>query len=580
MHLSFIDHLGCLEVDGIYFTGVIIVDYPREIDNTLIEKIIYMDIPMDMAMFYENINKYDVIKKLTYHLGNVNSEIKNSSKNKEDYEILNVTYKDAYEIRKELQINNESIYNFYLYITLYDESIQNLNQKINSLQGRLNSYGLISKVPYFRHISLYRATNPFNYNPKEIKFDARRNMISRTLGSFYPFISNNIYDIEGILYGYNDQSKSLIIIDRFDSKKYLNANMTIFGTSGAGKSCFVKLQIMRNSLLNIKQLIIDPEGEYKNICKEIKGTYISLGGSNNYYINIFDIYEDVNISKEGSLLENKIQNLMIFFSMALPNLNNIEKSYLEEKIIQIYNEKGIDFDNNSIYKKYDNNRILLKKENKKNKDFPIIQDLYKIIEKENKYSNLIILLKKFITGSLRFFNNYTNINYNSKNIIVDMSNIKDEYLDINLFVIIELFWNIIKQDNTQKKIIYIDEIWRLVAKDTSLLSANFVVQIFKTIRKYKGAATAITQDITDLLTNNNIYGKSIINNSYFKCIFKIEEENTKRLKELIHVSENEINKIKLIKRGECLLMLNNNNSIIKISSCEYEKNIIERSGGW
>ena len=101
----------------------------------------------------------------------------------------------------------------------------------------------------------------------------------------------------------------------------------------------------------------------------------------------------------------------------------------------------------------------------------------------------------------------------------------------------------------------------------------------KTIRKYKGAATAITQDIYDLSTNYNVYGKSIINNSFFKCIFKVDEENTKNLANLIDITENEIKKIRNIKRGECLFMLNNNNSIIKISSSKYEQGIIEQLGG-
>ena len=579
MQIYFIEHPGYIEVDGKIFSGVVIVDFPREIDESLIKNIIYIDIPIDIIMFYEKINSLDVIKKLTYHLGNVKSEINVSSKNKEDYEILNITYSDAQEIRRELQINNESIYNFYLYITLYADSVQQLNQNINSLQAMLASYGIISKVPYFRHIGLYKNTNPFNINSKDIKFDARRNMISKTLGAFYPFISNNIYDKSGILYGYDDQSKSIVIIDRFDNKKYLNSNMIIFGTSGAGKSYFVKLQIMRNSLLDIKQLVIDPEGEYKNICEQINGEYISLGNNNGYYINIFDIYEDFDITSEKSILENKIQDLMIFFTIALPDLNNVEKAYLEEKIIQIYNNKNINFDNNSLYNKYSKDKILLKPKLKTSKEFPIMQDLYDVIKKDNKYSNLEFLLKKFISGSLRYFNNYSNFDKNSKNIIIDISKIKEEYFDMHLFIIIEMFWNIIKQDNQCKKIIYIDEIWRLLNNKTNNLSADFVVQIFKTIRKYKGAATAITQDIYDLSTNGNVYGKSIINNSFFKCIFKVDAENTKNLANLINITENEMKKIRNIKRGECLFMLNNNNSIIKISSSKYEQGIIEQLGG-
>lgn len=564
-----------LVIDDMYYSGVMVVDYPRIIDDGLLERLIYLDINVNITMFYEKINSYDVIKKLTYHIGNVNTDIKMSSKNKQDYEILNITYNDAMDIRKELQINNESIYNFYMYFTIYEDSYEKLKDKLFILQSVLFSYGLVSKVPYFRHIYLYQTTLPFNNNLPEIKINSKRNMITKTLSSFYPFISSNVCDISGILFGYNLQNKSLVIVDRFNKDKYINSNMCVFGASGAGKSYFVKLQIIRNSLLNIKQLVIDPEGEYQNISKAIGGEYIKLGNNTNTFINVFDIYEQY--GENINYLQEKIQNLLIFFSIIYPDMSVNEKGYLEEKIIECYREKGITFDNSSLYCNKRVDKLFIKPKFKDYAQMPIMEDLYNCILKDNRYTQLTYMIKPFVTGSMQYFNNYTNINKDNKNIIVDISDVKEEYIDLNIFMLTEFFWNIVKQNNTENKIVYIDEIWRLINSNSNKVCANFVVQIFKTIRKYGGGATAITQDISDLVVNKNVYGKSIINNSCFKCIFKLDEENIIALKQLIFISEAEEQRITSVSRGECLLMLDKNNVVINISSSKYESNIINNS---
>ena len=86
-----------------------------------------------------------------------------------------------------------------------------------------------------------------------------------------------------------------------------------------------------------------------------------------------------------------------------------------------------------------------------------------------------------------------------------------------MYVFVELFWNDIKIDRSQRKAIYLDEIWRLIGVTSNMNVASFIYKIFKTIRKYGGSAVAITQDISDLFSlENGIYGKSILNNSSIK----------------------------------------------------------------
>lgn len=154
-------------------------------------------------------------------------------------------------------------------------------------------------------------------------------------------------------------------------------------------------------------------------------------------------------------------------------------------------------------------------------------------------------------------------------------NFGEDDLKFAMYVFVELFWNDIKIDRSQRKAIYLDEIWRLIGVTSNMNVASFIYKIFKTIRKYGGSAVAITQDISDLFSlENGIYGKSILNNSSIKTFFSLEEENIKILSEYANLSEKERVEIKSLKRGECLMFVGENHILTKIEASEFEKKMI------
>ena len=144
-------------------------------------------------------------------------------------------------------------------------------------------------------------------------------------------------------------------------------------------------------------------------------------------------------------------------------------------------------------------------------------------------------------------------------------------------IITDLFWDKIKKDRKKKKSIYLDEIWRLIGVTSNKEVASFIYKIFKTIRKYGGSAIAITQDISDLFSlENGNYGKSIINNSSIKCFFALEEENIKILSEYTNISNLEKIEIKNLKKGECLIFLEDNHVLLNNVVDDFEKRVMEK----
>ena len=560
-------------MDDLFYSTLIITDYSRENYDLLLKSIIDTNININISFFYEKQDKYKTIKDLTYHIGNVGSDLKSFRENRQDIDIAAFTYNDAKYIRKELQVNNEDLYFFYIYINVFSNDKKELEYSLNKIEGILQSKGMQTKRAYFRQDIGNLACLPIMENSQEIKNVARRNILTSGLVGTYPFISSSIFDENGILIGTNLYNNSLVFIDRYN-EKYKNANSCIFGTSGAGKSFYTKALILRYRIQGIQQYIIDPEREYLKMCEKIGGTIFKIGPNSGTYINIFDIREDSLEDTENGYLATKISKLIGFFNLIFGELDEEEKSIIEEKIIEVYNSKGINFDDNSLFK-FDNKKINIKPNFKTSFDMPILEDFYNILNDE-KTKKFKVKLLPFVKGSLKYFNNYTNIEINNKLILADVYELGEENLKYAIFLFTELFWDQIKKDRKIKKAIYLDEIWRLIGVTSNKEVASFIYKIFKTIRKYGGSAVAITQDISDLFSlENGIYGKSILNNSSIKNFFSMEEENINILEKYSNISEKEKIEIKSLKRGECLMFAGDEHLLTKIEVSDYEKSIID-----
>lgn len=336
------------------------------------------------------------------------------------------------------------------------------------------------------------------------------------------------------------------------------------GTSGSGKSYFTKLMVARNRYLDICQYIVDPDREYSKLCEKLGGTLIDF---KKLTINVMDIRKTTSETNEG-YLENKMGKLKGFFSIIFKDLTEEEKSYLDEKIVKCYESKNITFDDSTLYKIKNGKKVF-----KESSDMPKLEDLYDLMRKDNASNRLVTLLRPYILGSMKFLNNYTNVDLSNKIVVSDIYGIEEKDLPTIMYIITEFYWDKIKVNRGEKKILYLDEAWRLINNNQE--TARFVFKVFKTIRKYGGAATAITQDINDFFTlDEGSFGKGIVNNSSIKCMFQLEEVDARNLEKIIKVSENEIYRLGNLKRGVCIMIAGKEHLSIKIEASNLEHNFI------
>ena len=231
----------CVEIDEMFFSTLLCINYYREQSDLILKSIIDTNININISIFYEKQDTYKIMKELTYHIGNIGVDLKESNQNRQDIDIMSFSYNDAKYIRKEMQINSEEMYYMYIYLTVFTKDKNELDNILNKVEGMTQSKGIQTRRAYFREEQGYISSLPLMINNNDIKSVTKRNILTSGLVSTYPFISSSIFYESGIFIGTNIYNNSLVFIDRYDTEKYKNANMCIFGTSGAREIILYKI---------------------------------------------------------------------------------------------------------------------------------------------------------------------------------------------------------------------------------------------------------------------------------------------------------------------------------------------------
>ena len=359
-----------------------------------------------------------------------------------------------------------------------------------------------------------------------------------------------------------------------------NANLVLLGTSGAGKTFTMQLLALRMRMRGIQCFIIAPiKGhEFRRACDRIGGEFIRIAPGSPHCINIMEIrhtlspemelLDGIDYSETDSLLARKIQQLMTFFGLLIPDMSNEEEQMLDEALIKTYADFGINHDNASIYADCASNPPRMK-------PMPILGDLHKHLKANPMTARLAAIVSRFVTGSAQSFNRATNVDLSNKYIVLDLSELKGKLLPVGMFIALDYVWDQIKADRTMRKAIFIDEIWQLIGASSNRMAAEFCLEIFKVIRGYGGAAISATQDLSDFFSlDDGKYGRAIINNSKNKIILNLEPDEARYVQETLKLTRTEVRAITQFERGEALVSSNNNKIPVVIRASKTETEMI------
>lgn len=575
-------HYNYVIMDGLYYSFLYIKGngYPSMVRAGWMSALINAGEGIDIDVHLRRENRSKTIDKVAQRIRLNRTKLKSMQDTSTDYEELTNSIQAGYFIKHGIANNNEDLFYMSVFVTVSAKSYEELMWRKQQISDMLKSMDMYISDCKFQQESAFRSVMPFLKIAPSLEKKSQRNVLTSGAASTYMFTSFEMSDDTGVLLGVNRHNNSLCIVDLFNTKKNKNANLNLLGTSGAGKTFTLQLLALRMRMRGIQCYILAPiKGhEFKRACHRIGGQYIKIAPGSPHCINIMEIrhtitpemelIDEMDYSEMDSMLARKIQQLMIFFSLLIPDMTNEEEQMLDEALIKTYAEFDITHDNDSLYED-------IKAVPPKMKTMPILGDLHKNLLENPMTQRIAIIVSRFVTGSAQSFNQQTNVDLSNKYIVLDLSELKGKLLPVGMMIALDYVWDAVKSDRTKKKAIMIDEIWQLVGASSNKQAAEFCLTIFKTIRGFGGAAISATQDLSDFFSlEDGKYGRAIVNNSKNKIILNLEPDEARYVQDVLKLTKTEVRSITRFERGEALVYSNNNKVPVVIKASKEEQEMI------
>lgn len=555
-----------LEIQASYFRlgtkyarTMYVYGYPRQIYTGWLSPIINIDEVIDISMFVYPVESQVVLNNLRKKVGQLEASISvNAERGKVRDPALEAAIQDAEELRDQLQVGAERFFRFGLYITVYADSLDELQFVQHKIETILGQQLVFSKIASSQMEQGLNSTVPQMIDQLQI----RHNMNTGALATSFPFTSADLTQEKGVLYGINMHNNGLVIFDRFSLE---NANMVVFAKSGAGKSFAVKLEALRAMMMGTEIIIIDPENEYQRLTEAVGGSYVHLSLNSPTRINPFDLPRVIENDEAQDALRANLITLhgllrlmmggaqLLANGVNMPALNPIEESDLDQALIDTYARAGITSDPLTH-----------------NSTPPTIGDLYEtLLHMGGTGPQLAQRLRKYTTGTFAgIFSQQSNVDINNSMVVFSIRDLEDELRPVAMYIVLSYIWNKTRSDQ-RKRLLIVDEAWQLMKYDDS---ANFLFSLAKRARKYYLGLTTISQDVEDFMGSK--MGRAIVANASMQLLLKQATSAVDVLAEVFKLTEEEKKRLSQFPVGQGLFFAGPNHVHIQVIASGTETSLI------
>ena len=542
-----------------YGRTIYVYGYPRTLYTGWLSPLINIDEVLDISMYIYPVDTTIVMKNLRKKVTQLEADISlNAEKGRIRNPETDAAIQDAEELRDALQVGAEKFFRFGLYVTIWADSLDELNFIQHKIETLFGQQMVFSKVATSQQEQGMNTTMPMCTDQLQI----RRNMNTGAISTSFPFTSADLTQERGILYGINMHNNGLVIFDRFTLE---NANMVVFAKSGAGKSFTVKLEALRSMMMGAEILIIDPENEYQRLCDAVGGSYVRLSLNSDVRINPFDLPKVIDTEDASDALRANLVTLHGLFRLMLggtqigpngqaaPALTPNEEADLDQALIDTYARAGITSDPLTHQSTP-----------------PTIINLYDtLLHMGGTGPQLAQRLRKYTTGTFAgIFSQQSNIDINNPMVVFNIRDLEDELRPVAMYIVLSHIWNVVRADQ-RKRLLIVDEAWQLMKYDDS---ANFLFSLAKRARKYYLGLTTITQDVEDFMSSK--MGRAIVHNSSLQILLKQSAAAVDVLSDVFKLTEEEKKRLANFPVGQGLFFAGQNHVHIQVIASETEEGLI------
>jgi len=530
-----------------FFRSYFAVSFPSVVTPNWLEPIINFEFPIDLSTFYYPRDTGEILQILKRKIAEMQATMNIQVESGQAADpIVKQQLEDALTLQEQLAAGNEKFFQYALYVTVHADSMEELEKISKNLESTMATLGIIIKVATLQQEETFQSCIPYGID----KIGMLRNLDTTAIATTFPFVSSELTQEKGVLYGVNLHNSSLVIFDRFSLP---NANAVVLASSGAGKSYAVKLEAVRSLMLGVDIIIIDPEKEFDRLCNAVGGEYISFSQDGAQKLNPFELSGV--FSPDEDELRFKILTISGLIKMMLGGTISAESSaILDRALILTYKEKGITPDPSTH-----------------TKEPPLLEDLYKILNamSEEEAHVMTRTLERYIRGSASgVFDRSSTVNIHNTFTVFSIRDLTDELRPMAMYVMLDYIWTKIRKDK-RRRLLIVDEAWIMMQHEDA---ARFVYSIAKRARKYGLGLTTITQDVDDFLTSD--YGKAIVSNAALQILLKQSPSSIDKLQKVFYLTDGEKQFLLAAGIGQGIFFAGANHVAIQVVASENEHNLI------
>lgn len=524
-----------------------VTGFPREVGPGWLAPLLDYSGPVDVSLHVEPVPNDVAASRLRKQIARLESTRRiDKSKSRLSDPELEVAAEDALELAGGIARGEGRLFRVGLYFTVRSGSLELLETEATKVRSMAASLLLDARPLTFRQVEGWLSTLPAGIDAVRLT----RTFDTKALASCFPFGSAEFSHETGILCGRNSSTGGPIFLDRFTLE---NHNQVVLARSGAGKSYFAKLALLRSLYQGIEVLVVDPENEYGKLAQSVGGKTIRLGAAGSH-LNPFDLplpYRSDGFLEQALFIHTLIQTLV-------GELSSEEKAVVDRCVLRAYENAGITADPETHIRQA-----------------PLLRNLQGELTLETNGTSLATRLEPFTNGSHRgLFDHPTSVRPEGHLVVFSLRNLSEELKPAGTLIALDTIWKTVTRGERVPRLVVIDEAWWLLRSGLDH-SARFLHRLAKSARKNWCGLTTITQDVADVLSTD--LGQAILTNASSHVLMGQSPQAVEALAKAFDLSEGEISYLISCGRGQGLLAVGRERVPLTVEASDEEHALVTTS---
>jgi KaiC/GvpD/RAD55 family RecA-like ATPase len=440
----------------------------------------------------------------------------------------------AEDLQRRLSASRERAFAVATYLTLTCASRKDLEAQSDEIESAARASLCRIEPCTFRMFDGFLATQAV----AEDRLQRKRVLDTSSLATFLPWLDAELNQPGGFVIGSNRATGCPVLVDPFDQHRYTNANVAVFGHSGAGKTYLLSALAMGALGRGTQVYLIDPEHEYGNLAAQLGGVDIQLALGSGHALNVLDLRPSDR--RDEAWIGPATADAVDLCATVCGGLDEPERAVIEAAVRSAYNEEE--------------------------------EPLLSSVAARLPSSRVSAVLHRWVTGSLgQMFSAPTNVDLEAPIVVFGMRELRDEMVAPVHFLLAEALWSRIKRKDRRRMLI-IDELG-LLFEDATI--RRFVVSLARRIRKYSGSLVFATQNPGDLLSSEA--GAVVATNPAVVFFGAQRPGEAAKLQRTFHLSQRQRAFLESARRGEFLLAAGSDRLAVNVQAPHWQEQAMKRA---